>query len=233
MSNPYVLMWLESPIQSWGYDSRFGRRDTLLFPTKSGVLGIICNALGREGEQSDFLSEFIELDIQVYAFPRSVDGMIKNLPMLKDFHMVGSGYDDKDPWELLHIPKTSEGKKVVGGGSKMTYRYYLQDMAFAVLLEIPSKRVSEIIESLQFPVYDLCLGRKCCVPTEFVYQGVFDVADEGVSVATKLATSKSRKLHFVVTEGGGEGEQLTISDVPIRFGSYKQYQDRIVTIRYE
>ena len=34
-----LLLWLEAPLQSWGVDSRFGRRDTLPFPSRSGVLG--------------------------------------------------------------------------------------------------------------------------------------------------------------------------------------------------
>lgn len=34
-----LLLWLEAPLQSWGGDSRFGRRDTLPFPSRSGVLG--------------------------------------------------------------------------------------------------------------------------------------------------------------------------------------------------
>lgn len=46
MSQPYLLLWLEGPLQSWGHDSRFGRRETLHFPTKSGVLGMVCAALG-------------------------------------------------------------------------------------------------------------------------------------------------------------------------------------------
>ncbi len=36
-----LLLWLEAPLQSWGADSRFGRRATLPFPTRSGVLGLV------------------------------------------------------------------------------------------------------------------------------------------------------------------------------------------------
>ena len=46
-----LLLWLEAPLQSWGVDSRFGRRDTLPFPSRSGVLGLVCCATGRNGEQ--------------------------------------------------------------------------------------------------------------------------------------------------------------------------------------
>lgn len=42
-------MWLEGPLQSWGVNSKYGRRDTLQFPTKSGILGIILCAMGKGG----------------------------------------------------------------------------------------------------------------------------------------------------------------------------------------
>ncbi len=49
MHNPYLLLWFEANLQSWGHDSKFGRLDTLNFPTKSGVLGLVCSALGAGG----------------------------------------------------------------------------------------------------------------------------------------------------------------------------------------
>ena len=49
MANPYLLLWLEAPLQAWGHDSKFGRRDSLDFPTKSGVLGLLCCARGARG----------------------------------------------------------------------------------------------------------------------------------------------------------------------------------------
>ena len=52
-----LLLWLEAPLQSWGVDSRFGRRDTLPFPSRSGVLGLVCCATGRNGEQEAWLAE--------------------------------------------------------------------------------------------------------------------------------------------------------------------------------
>ena len=47
MSQPYTLLLrLEGPMQSWGYRSRFDYRDTALEPTRSGVIGLICAAMG-------------------------------------------------------------------------------------------------------------------------------------------------------------------------------------------
>ena len=102
MSNPYLLLWLEAPLQSWGYDSKFGRRDTLNFPTKSGVLGLVCCALGAGGEQRELLERLVQLDHTVLSFVRTKTKLdqeqvkCKSEPLLRDFHMVGSGYDDKN-----------------------------------------------------------------------------------------------------------------------------------------
>lgn len=232
MSDPYLMLWLEAPLQSWGHDSKFGRRDSLDFPTKSGVLGLLCCALGAGGKQSEWLALWADLDMQAVAYvPTNRQGQpLPRQPLMRDFQMVGSGYDDRDPWQSLLIPKTSEGKKAVGGGTKMTYRYYLQDMAFAVALQGPKEEVKAVAEALQNPVWDLFLGRKNCVPTEFIYQGVYANGHESLERAQQLAEEKGRCAAFRVLQGEHEGEVLTLNDVPLQFGEHKKYRDRRVTI---
>jgi CRISPR system Cascade subunit CasD len=233
MNSPYLFLWLEAPLQSWGHDSKFGRRDTLDFPTKSGVLGLICSARGAGGEEKDWLSQWADLDMQVQAYlPCDRKGQIlPRQPLLPDFQMVGSGYNTKDPWENLLIPKTSGGKKAVGGGSKMTYRYYLQDMAYAVALQGFHSIVEEIVAAFANPVWDLYLGRKNCVPTEFIFQGVHDSADQVFESAKLMAESKNRSAAFRVRQGEHNGEVLTLNDVPLQFGEHKKYRDRRVTVQ--
>lgn len=232
MNDPYILLWLEGPLQSWGHDSKFGRRDSLDFPTKSGILGLLCCARGADGEQAEWLAPFTSLDMKVSAFaPKSKNGRQPiHHPLLCDFHMVGSGYDEKDPWETLHIPKKEDGGKAVGGGTKMTYRYYVQDMAYAVALQIPISFQDDIVTALQRPVWDLYLGRKCCVPTEFIFQGVFSTVDSADEAAKALAETKNRSHSFQVIQGDHYGELFTLNDMPIRFGPRKAYRDRRVTI---
>ena len=145
--------------------------------------------------------------------------------------MVGSGYDDKDPWASLLIPKTREGKKAVGGGTKMTYRYYLQDMAFAVLLQAPAAEAEAMQAALRAPVWDLYLGRKNCVPTEFIGQGVFSTSEEALVTASTLAEAKKRIVSFRVRQGEHEGDEIvSLNDVPLQFGTDKRYRDRRVTV---
>lgn len=235
MTDPYILMWLEGPLQSWGYDSRYGRRNTLSFPTKSGVLGMVCAALGAGGEQKDLLAKLAHLDMQVLSFARTgKDGRLCVPLFLQDFQMVGNQYDEKDPWQSLLIPKTQEGKKAVGGGVKMTYRHYVQDMAYAVLLQVPDEMALEIADALVNPIWDLSLGRKNCVPTEFIYQGTYQSDYASEKQAFSMAEEKSRGLAFKVKQGVCEGDEvLTLNDVPLQFGQTKRYQDRQITVIYE
>ena len=236
MADPTLLLWLEAPLQSWGFDSRFGRRDSLDFPTRSGVLGLLCCAMGAGGEQREWLELMARQTQTVLAFGLSKEGKegarkaLPRQPLLRDFHMVGSGYDDQDIWQSLLIPKTSEGKKAVGGGTKMTYRYYLQDMAFAVLLTVPEVEAQVITTALQAPAWDLYLGRKSCVPTDFIYRGLFADEQQARQAALELATAKERLALFQVLEGEHEGEVLTLNDVPLQFGEHKKYRDRRVTV---
>lgn len=232
MSDPYLLLWLEAPLQSWGHDSKFGRRDSLDFPTKSGIFGLICCARGAAGKQSEWLARWSGCDMQVKAYV-SADKQGQALPrqpLLRDFHMVGSGYDDKDSWQTLMIPKTSAGKKAVGGGSKMTYRYYLQDMAFAVVLQGASSELFELDTALRNPIWDLYLGRKNCVPTEFIAQGVHDNLEHAMRKASRLAKDKNLVPIFRVLQGEHEGEVFSLNDVPVQFGDHKLYRDRYVTV---
>lgn len=235
MSSSYLLLWLEAPLQSWGYNSRFGRRDTLGFPTRSGVLGLICCALGAGGEQRDLLARLSSGEMRVEAYTRADGDGCPTLPEppLSDFQMVGGGYDTSDPWESLMVPKTSKGKKPSGNGAKMTYRNTLQDMAFAVTLEVPESMAGSIGEALMAPIWDVYLGRKHCAPTEIIYQGVFDTPESAHCRAKEMADSKRRASSFQVIEGEHDGQVLVLNDAPTQFGEDKRYSDRFVTIIHQ
>ena len=227
----YVLLWLEGPLQSWGYDSRFGRRESLNFPTKSGVLGIILAAMGAGGEQRELLFQLSQYRQTVLSYVRL---SISKPVQLRDFHMVGSGYDTSDKWQNLLVPKTEDGKSSVGGGSKSTHRAYIQDGAFAVVIEAEEHLASHIASALQDPVWDISLGRKSCPPSDIVPRGVFDSFDSACQAAEDIAIQKNRRKDFVVyDEVLEDGEQLSLSDVPLQFGVQKIYGDRTVTIMAE
>ena len=227
-----LLLWLEAPLQSWGADSRYGRRDTLPFPTRSGILGLLCCAMGRGGEQREWLTAMKNLPQTVLAFaPVNRFGRTERQPLLQDFHMVGSGYDSHDSWQDMLIPKKTDGKRPVGSGTKLTYRYYVQDMAYACALDVPESMEKELAEGLSAPVWPICLGRKNCIPTDMMFRGFFSSEEEAMTHAQGIAKEKKRRAVFRVIPGNhDEGTVMTLNDVPVNFGLYKRYEDRTVTL---
>ena len=242
MKTEFLLLWIEAPLQSWGVDSKFGRRDSLYFPTKSGIAGLLLCALGASGKQKELLAKIAPLKQTVIFYARArklPDGTLRPVdrePLLRDFHMVGSGYDEKDVFERLLIPKRSDGRKVKEG-AKLTYRYYLQDAKFAAAVEVPEDLSESFASALKNPAYDIYFGRKNCAPTDFVFRGVFKNEEDALRESEKIAREKGLLIEsFRVVDGeNNEGEVMTLNDVPLQFGESKLYRDRRVTVvlRYD
>ncbi len=228
MSNTYLLLWLEGPFQSWGNDSRYGRRESLKFPTKSALCGMICAAMGARGEQCEFLDILAQAKITVLSYTKKN----QSCSLIRDFQTVGNGYDSKDPFESLLIPKTSAGKAPNGTGSKITHRYYLQDASYAVIWELSADLSEQIAQSLVNPTYFVSLGRKNCVPSEWIYQGTFKTEKEAQLTAETLAESKGRICSQLIIEGcfPEQGETFALHDIAKQFGKFKEYSDRFITV---
>jgi len=130
-----LLLRLEGPMQSWGYRSRFDYRDTALEPTRSGVIGLICAAMGiARGED---ISRFDPIRMGV-----RVD---KQGKLERDYHTA-----------LDVIKADGSGKDTV-----VSYRDYLADASFSVGLESSDRTLlDKIAEALQSPIWPLFLGRK-------------------------------------------------------------------------
>lgn len=63
---------LDSPMQSWGCASRFRRRETEAFPTKSALLGLLAAASGIDkdsDDQAERLGPLAALRLGVYRLP--------------------------------------------------------------------------------------------------------------------------------------------------------------------
>jgi len=141
-----LLLRLVGPMQSWGVQSRFSVRDTGLEPSKSGVLGLVCAALGVPREDNATLARLsvVHMGVRVDREGR----------LSRDYHTA------------LNVLKA-------GGGIKKTEpssRYYLADSAFLVGLESEDQDLlKKINTALKNPVWPLFLGRKAFIPSAPVF----------------------------------------------------------------
>ena len=136
-----LLMRLTGPMQAWGTQSRFSTRDTGLEPSKSGVIGLICAALGRS--RTAPLDDLAALRMGVRADREGV--------MKVDYHTSGAGYG---------VPLAAGGKQTV-----LSNRYFLADADFLVGLEGDPDVLNAIARAISQPRWQIYLGRKAFVPS--------------------------------------------------------------------
>lgn len=140
---PTLLLRLTGPMQSWGVTSRFDERDTGLEPSKSGVVGLLCAALGRD--RSEPVADLASLRMGVRV---DREGVLR-----RDFQ-TATGY-------VRASGQPARDKTVVSP------RFYLADAVFLVGLEGRDRALLESLDAaLAAPVWTLCLGRKGFPPGE-------------------------------------------------------------------
>ena len=156
-----LLLRLCGPMQSWGVQSRFTNRDTALEPSKSGVIGLVCAALGKPRDE----------DVPP---PPGHPGW----PPLSQLAALKMGVRVDRPGQVMRDYQTAGGWRGKEGGgygvptadntSRRTIvseRFYLADALFLVGLQGEEDLLERIYHALQQPVWQLYLGRKSFVPS--------------------------------------------------------------------
>jgi CRISPR system Cascade subunit CasD len=150
-----LLIRLCAPIQSWGTHSRFLVRDTGLEPSKSGVLGLICAALGkpREERADDGVTSLTELSRLRMAVRADRPGSVR-----MDYHTAGGTRRADAQYGVIRADAS-------GVGPVVSRRYYLGDAEFLVGLEGVDELLRTIAAGLESPRWQIFFGRKSHVPS--------------------------------------------------------------------
>ena len=166
MSDPAtraIAFLLDGPMQSWGSSSRFTRRETEAFPTKSALIGLIAAAAGIDkyaDDEADKLAPFSALRLTVYRLPRKSGQLVGRLA---DFHTVGGGYDVKaSAFDKMSIPRKASGG--ASANAVITHRTYLTEARFIAAFHGPADVIERVARHLENPVWGLWFGRKTCLP---------------------------------------------------------------------
>lgn len=204
-----LLLRLKAPMQSWGVSSRFSIRDTGKEPSKSGVIGLLCAALGISREEAN-------LDNPQFA---SLTKLKMNVCVLRE------GVMQKDYHTAQNVAKAAGGTKP----TELSDRWYLADADFLVGLE--SEHV-EFLESLQDalkkPKWQLFLGRKAFVPSLPVYLEKDGIQEgEPLEILRNAIVENTKDQHRIIVEdeSGTEIRQ----DVPLDFAKRRFSLRRVRT----
>jgi len=211
---PHVLaLYLDAPLQSWGYQSRFDRRTSLSYPTRSGIVGMLCAALGVDRRDRSGLERVDKgVSIQAVAFG--------DASLLVDYHTVGGGFDSRVQSQSI-APK-ADGSK---GDTVVSRREYLQEARFGVLVSAETPLLDEVSAALSDPRWGIWLGRKSCIPASPVPQGVFTTTEEALLHLEELAGGKATR-QVTEVERFDEGTD-TLLDRPVDFAT-REYKPRRV-----
>lgn len=204
----FLALRLEGPLQSWGFDSQYNRRNTGLMPTKSAVAGICCAALGLprgSDQEKTFLESFQHVRMTAIAIPRK--GAKKELPVrrLQDYHTVQN---------------TRRASGSINNDCVLTHRQYLTDASFGVLLEGDTAFLTQIADALANPVWGVWLGRKACIPAAPVLAGLRMDRDEAIKLFN-LEKSFEAYIRQEDVKSFADGKD-SLPDMPVSFASGKR-----------
>ena len=198
-----LLLRLAAPLQSWGIDSKFDIRRTGREPSKSGVIGLICAALGIKRDDDEMVSQLATL-----RFGVRVD---KEGHFVRDFHMVRSKKEE----------------------SYVTNRYYLADAEFLVGFESVDEELLKKIEyALLNPVFPLYLGRISCPPTGRLFLGIRKLELEEALLEEEFRNESIETVRIVMDAKKGEDGNI-VKDLPISYNpEHRKHMFRKVTEKY-
>ncbi len=148
-----LLLRLEGPLQSWGSTSRYPIRDTGQSPTKSGVIGLVCAALGKPRlEAPGPLPTLAALAALQMGVRVDAPGTVE-----REYQVAGGG---------TFLGRKYGVAKAENPGLEPlpSQRWYLADAVFLVGLEGARALLEQIAAALAAPVWPLALGRKSFVP---------------------------------------------------------------------
>jgi CRISPR system Cascade subunit CasD len=216
-----MVLRLAGPLQSWGEHSTFSDRDTLRFPTRSGMTGLLAAAKGiRRGES---LAQYDDLEFAV-----RIDRPGNLLP---DFHTTGGGLP-----RMRTIPTASGGRRPEGTAIVVTRRWYLTDAVFSVAITGPGEMMEEIAATLRTPHWQPYLGRRSCPPDPPLFLRLtpgdpVQELRELVPLPARRTAQASGIAIEMITETPVSGDEATteLNDVPEILGRHeRRYRSRAV-----
>ena len=217
----FLILRLDGPMQAWGTHTYEDFRPSNLYPTRSGLLGLLAACLGIERrdhlEQSNLAASVdftARIDSSV-ARPGRATPVAKPGIKLPDFHTV------------------MDARKVDGSANKfpvVSRREYLYDAAFTVAVgEQAAARYSldQLAAALRRPCYTPTLGRRACPPTRPLLDGVIEATD-----AIAALRQVSGRGNLIYSESVFSDQPLRLRDVPLH-GHKRQFGTRLVYLHKE
>lgn len=193
----WLVLRLNAPLASFGgtaIDSRGVTRD---FPAASAITGLLANALGYERHETGLLDRLQER--LVFGARREEEPI---LGRMTDFQTAKLGANDKG-WTTRGRVEERAGGAATYDSPHIRYRDYHADTRMTLVLHLfPAEEapvLDDIAAALDRPARPLFLGRKGCLPADYLLAP--QEADRWVEAADARAA-------LIAVEGTGEMRAL-------------------------
>lgn len=218
----FLILRLDGPMQAWGTHTFEDFRPSNLYPTRSGLLGLLAACLGIE--RSDHTAQ-AQLAASV-EFCVRVDDTVERPGREKRFAKSGV--------KLPDFHTVMDARKVDGSVNKfpvVSRREYLFDAAFTVAVGERSDAqftLDQLAAALRRPCYTPTLGRRACPITRPLLDG--NPVEASDALAALRQTSCCGEL--IYSESAESDQPLRLRDVPLH-GRHRQFGTRVVYLHKE
>jgi CRISPR system Cascade subunit CasD len=215
----HLILKLDGVMQAWGGHTFEDYRPTELFPTRSGIVGLIAACLGIERTE---IAQLQNLASSMILTMRSENRDVKSkCTRIIDYHTIQNARTVKSVLE-------ASGKADTEGSTIVSRRQYLCDSIFTVAVgqgECARYDLDNIATAVKKPIFTPFLGRRACPLSRPLFETWIE-ADNGVEALRKYGGTSG----IIYSEDVSvDGKPLRIRDVPL-YGRVRQFGSRTIYV---
>ena len=177
---PFILLRLEAPLQGWGDVARDSRRPASAVPGRSALTGLLANALGwryEDGDRMNGLQAALRIATCLYT-PEHRSHVVD----FQTAYLKG----DAAGWTRRGV----EGR--IGDyseGNTILRKEFIARSEFGVAIGVHSGApvsATELQDAFVRPARTLFLGRRSCLPTRPIFDGVVPARSATEALQTRI-----------------------------------------------
>lgn len=219
-----LILRLEGVLQSWGLRSRWSSRDSWLFPSKSGIAGLLACAMGLKRDDGGIADLQSSLQLAVRADKpgkllwdyQTITRNGANLNASTGKPRVMAGTNKKQHHQVMMEVKTGKQVNAIRD-TIISQCQYLQDASFTVFLTGPEDLLEDCAKALQSPRWQIYLGRKSCPPCAPVFLELADRYGNLLEAAGQYPLRKGAVFPVLCEFDSPQGKTLR-QDVAVKSG---------------
>jgi CRISPR system Cascade subunit CasD len=218
----FLIIKLQGAMQAWGGHTYEDYRPSLIFPTRSAIIGLLGACLGIEREDLTALKDLNKsFELTVRANQRKIAQRENSVPKpsvsmqkITDFHTVQHArkVDGKPRPEAI-----------------VSRREYLCDGEFSLALAFTEKAdygLERVKQAIQKPIYTPFLGRRSCP----IQSPLFEVVVNAENAQTALSEIAPYHGTLYSEQELAGGTPMMVRDQPLFTTTVRQFNNRRITI---